>query len=141
MKKRSVALVMSVFLCAFALASCSTIESYHGAGIGGAIGAIAGALIDRGNMWRGAAIGAALGAALGGTVTEISRKAATEAAERGEPVTYRSEDGKDYIEARPLGYNARTDCSKVQERVWQDDRLVKNQITEVCRGQKREPRY
>ena len=45
------------------LFGCATTEeTYQGAGIAGAVGAAAGALIDKDNRWRGAVIGGALGA-------------------------------------------------------------------------------
>lgn len=58
------------------LAGCSNISpyTYQSAGIGGAVGAGAGALIDKNNRWRGAMIGGLGGAALGGAVSEITRR-------------------------------------------------------------------
>jgi hypothetical protein len=58
------------------LAGCSGINpyTYQSAGIGGAVGAGAGALIDHHNRWRGAMIGTLGGAALGGAVSEITRR-------------------------------------------------------------------
>jgi hypothetical protein len=32
-------------------------------------------------------------------------------------------------------------CRKVQEKVWEDGRLVKDQVREVCEVEKVEPRY
>ncbi len=60
------------------LAGCSGISpyTYQGAGIGGALGAGAGALIDSHNRWRGAMIGGLMGGALGGAATEMGRRAA-----------------------------------------------------------------
>lgn len=57
---------------------CSGISpyTYQGAGIGGALGAGAGALIDSHNRWRGAMIGGLMGGALGGAATELGRRAA-----------------------------------------------------------------
>lgn len=66
-------------LLALALvAGCSGISpyTYQGAGIGGALGAGAGALIDSHNRWRGAMIGGLMGGALGGAATEMGRRAA-----------------------------------------------------------------
>lgn len=60
------------------LAGCTGISpyTYQGAGIGGALGAGAGALIDSHNRWRGAMIGGLMGGALGGAATEMGRRAA-----------------------------------------------------------------
>lgn len=116
---------------------------YHarGAGIGGAIGGAAGALLDDSNRWRGGVWGAVLGAIAGASLTEISMQASKQAAETGKPVEYRTTDGRGVYQAYPLDYNAQTKCHKVQERVWEDGKLVKDQIKEVCEGEKTEQKY
>lgn len=116
---------------------------YHaqGAGAGGIIGGIAGALLDRKNPWRGGVIGGALGAVAGATLSDISMKASREAASTGKPVEYRTEDGRGVYRAEPMEYNARTKCRKVSEKVWEEGKLVKDQIREVCEGEKTERTY
>lgn len=116
---------------------------YHaqGAGAGAAVGGIAGALLDRKNHWRGGVIGAALGALAGATFVDVSMRATREAAYSGRPVEYRTEDGRGVYRSEPLDYDARTKCRKVQERAWEDGNLVKDQIKEVCEGEKYERRY
>jgi len=116
---------------------------YHaqGAGVGAAVGGIAGALLDRKNPWRGGVIGGALGAVAGATITDISMQASREAAVTGKPVEYRTSDGRGVYRADPIAYNEQTKCRKVQERVWEDGRIVKDQIKEICEGEKTEPRY
>jgi hypothetical protein len=109
----------------------TTPRTYQGAGAGAAVGAGAGALIDRDNRWRGAVLGAALGAVLGGTLTEISSRAAREAATQNQPVAYQSTDGWQRVEARPYGV-APGGCRHVQERVYQNGQLVQERIREVC---------
>jgi MFS family permease len=121
------------------LASCAmapepvvtTPRTYQGAGAGAAVGAGAGALIDKNNRWRGAVIGAALGAALGGTLTEISARASREAAVQNRPIAYQSTDGWQRVEAFPQGA-ASSGCRQVQERVYQNGQLVREQLREVC---------
>ena len=121
------------------LASCAvapepvvtTPRTYQGAGAGAAVGAGAGALIDKNNRWRGAVIGAALGAVLGGSLTEISARASREAAQQNQPVTYQSTDGWHRVEAYPQG-PAATGCRQVQERIYQNGQLVREQLREVC---------
>ena len=120
--------------------SCSQ-HTQEGAGIGAAVGAAAGALIDDDNPWRGAVIGGVLGAAFGGTIAEISNKAANEAVEEGRPVRYESEDGYRRVEAWPEEYNEQTNCHKVRERVWEDDKLVKDEVREICESNKTENVY
>ena len=77
----------------------------------------------------------------GGTVTEVSQRAAREAAAEGRPVAYESNDGFQRVEATPVAYNSSTNCHKVRERIWQDGKLVKDEIKEVCDSEKTEPVY
>ena len=114
------------------ISGCTTERAYQGAAIGGAVGAGAGALIDRDNAWRGAAIGAALGGVLGGGVTEISTRAAREAARENRPVAYQSNDGFQRVEAHPLGQGSRPGCRLVREQIYQDGKLVRDERIEVC---------
>jgi len=104
-------------------------------------GAAAGTLIDDDNAWRGAGNGGALGAAFGGSIAEISNKAASEAVEEGKPVQYESGDGYRRIEASPVEYNEETKCHKVRERAWEGDKLVKDEVREICESGKTENVY
>jgi len=137
--KRIVSIILILSLSGL-LYSCT---EYHaqGAAAGGILGGIAGALLDRKNPWRGGVIGAAIGGVAGATLTDISMRASREAAASGRPVEYRTEDGRGVYRAEPVAYNAETKCHKVHERVWEDGRLVKDTIREVCEGEKREPTY
>ncbi|MBI5584509.1 MAG: hypothetical protein HY892_11865 [Deltaproteobacteria bacterium] len=65
-----VGLVLMSFLL-FA-SGCATQQGAQGAGLGAIVGGVSGALIDRGNPFRGAAIGGGLGAVLGGGLGEIA---------------------------------------------------------------------
>ncbi len=116
---------------------------YHaqGAGTGAVIGGVAGALLDHRNPWRGGVIGGALGAVTGATLTDISMRASREAVYSRRPVEYRTNDGRGLYRAEPLEFDGRTKCHKVQERVWEDGQLIKDQIREVCEGEKTERRY
>jgi MFS family permease len=109
----------------------TTPRTYQGAGAGAVVGAGAGALIDKDNRWRGAALGAALGGILGGSLTEISSRAARESVSANQPVAYQSTDGWQRVEAVPQAPTARG-CRQVRERVYQDNQLVREQIREVC---------
>lgn len=137
--KKSVSLIMVMAMLALT-AGCT---QYHaqGAGIGGAVGGAAGAMLDRKNPWRGGVIGAALGALAGATLTDVSMRASQEAAAERRPVEYRTTDGRGVYRADPVDYDAKTKCHKVQERVWEDGRLIKDEIREVCEGSKLERRY
>jgi hypothetical protein len=116
---------------------------YHaqGAGATGAVGATAGALLDKKNPWRGGVIGAALGALAGATLTDVSMRASQEAARSSRPAEYRTTNGRGVYRADPVGYDAQTRCHKVHEKVWEDGRLIRDQIKEVCESDKTEPRY
>ncbi|MEW6570990.1 MAG: glycine zipper 2TM domain-containing protein [Nitrospirota bacterium] len=132
--------LMLVFILSGALYSCT---EYHarGAGAGAALGGLAGALLDSKNPWRGGVIGAAIGGVAGATLTDISMKASQEAAATGRPVEYRTEDGRGIYRAEPIDYNAQTRCHKVHERVWEDGKLIKDQVREVCEAEKFERTY
>jgi hypothetical protein len=137
---KKLVLIFVAFAFVGAIAGCTP---YHqqGAGVGAGVGGISGALLDHKNPWRGGLIGAALGGVFGATIGDISYKASREAVEGNRPVVYSTEDGRAVYHADPMGYDERTRCKKVRERVWEDDRLVKDQVKEVCEGEKYERRY
>jgi hypothetical protein len=136
MRTRDVCLVYVLALgllaaCATRQPIVTTPRTYQGAGGGTVHVAGSGVLIDKDNRWRGAAFGAALGGVLGGTVTEISSRAARESVAASQSVTYQSTDGWQRVEAIPRTASTGR-CRQVRERVYQDDRLVREQIREVC---------
>ncbi len=137
--KQAVALLVLVSLLGLSF-GCTP---YHteGAGTGAAVGGVTGAILDSKNPWRGGVIGGILGAILGASIADVSYKASREAAQHDRPVEYRTEDGRGVYRADPLGYDERTRCKKVHERVWEDNRLVKDQVREVCEGERYERRY
>jgi len=131
MRKVAILLVFAVFSAG--VISCGQVSSqrtYEGAAVGGAVGAVAGALIDKNNRWRGAVIGGALGAVLGGTITEIAQRASREAAMANKPVEYRSEDERQRVYAEPVA--SRGNCKIVKTSYYQDGKLVKVEEREVC---------
>jgi len=148
-KRRITIAALTIFIAvSFIASSCTPVDpypssqrTYQGAAAGAAVGSVAGLLIDKDNRWRGAMIGGLLGGALGGTLTEISQRASREAAQEGKPVVYQSNDGFQRVEAAPVDYNENTDCHKIRERVWQDGKLVKDEVKEVCESDKSEPLY
>jgi len=115
--------------CAGAPAAMPAHVEQRGAGAPVADGA--GALIDKGNRWRGAARGAALGDVRTGSVTDISSRAARESVAAKLPVTYQSTDGWQRVEAEP-GATGDPGCPQVHERVYEDNQLVREQIREMC---------
>jgi len=129
-----------LLILVFSVTACATYQ-HEGAGAGGAVGGIAGAMLDSRNPWRGGVIGAVLGAIAGATIADVSVRGASEAATYGRPVEYRTESGRGRYYAEPIDYDERTKCRKVREKVWEDDRLVRDSVKEVCEGQKIERRY
>ncbi len=134
--KQAVALLVLVSLLGLSL-GCTP---YHteGAGAGAAVGGVTGAILDSRNPWRGGVIGGIPGAIPGATIADVSHKASREAALHDRPVEYRTEDGRGVYRADPLGYDQRTRCKKVHERVWEDGRLVRDQVREVCESERYE---
>ncbi len=135
MKNRAViSIVVTVVLMAgFAAVGCGgrgpSGSAYEGAGVGAAVGGVAGALIDDDNRWRGGVIGGALGAALGGAMGEISNRAAREASTYQKPVYYQNQAGQ-RVEAYPQGN--RGNCHVVKEKYYDQGQLVKVVERTVC---------
>ncbi|MCL5022806.1 MAG: glycine zipper 2TM domain-containing protein [Nitrospirae bacterium] len=132
--------VLFVIVGLFSTAACTP---YHtqGAVTGGAVGGVTGAFLDHSNPWRGGVIGAALGAVVGATLADISYRASREAYSTGRPVEYRTEDGRGVYRADPEGYVDGTRCRRIHERLWENGRLVKDEIREVCEGRRYERGY
>ncbi len=130
--KRKVSLVSVLIFFGLSF-SCAP---YHtqGAATGGAAGGAV-SLLDGRNPWRGGVVGGVLGAVEGATVADISLKASQEAATSDSPVEYRTVDGRWLYRADPLGYDERTHCRKIQGRVWEEGRLVRDDVGEVCEGE------
>ncbi|WP_297888086.1 YMGG-like glycine zipper-containing protein [Sulfurihydrogenibium sp.] len=138
--------VVGVLVSAILIASCApeyrpSQSTYEGGLIGAITGATAGAILTNNNKWKGGVIGGVIGAIAGATIAEISKRGAVEAVQTGQPVRYQTEDGRGVYEAKPLGYDAKTRCHKVQEKIYENGKLVKDQIKEVCEGEKVEQKY
>jgi hypothetical protein len=93
-----------LFLLTVLTAGCTSLSpyTYTGAGVGGALGAGTGALVDSNNRWRGAMIGGLAGGALGGAATELGRRAADEDARQRQaaypPTSNQSYDNGGYYQ-------------------------------------------
>ena len=125
---------------------CATSYQAQGGLAGGAMGGLAGAVLDRRNPWRGGVVGAVLGSLAGATISEVSAQGAREAARAGQPVEYRTETAAPtaVYRAEPVNHepaNAQTRCRKVRERVYEGDRLIKDSIKEVCEGERMDRSY
>ncbi|MEZ0323470.1 MAG: glycine zipper 2TM domain-containing protein [Hydrogenothermaceae bacterium] len=131
---------------AFLVTSCAETyrpsqTTYEGGLIGAVTGATAGAILTSGNKWKGGVIGGVLGAIAGATISEIAKRGAVEAVQSNRPVRYQTEDGRGVYEAEPMGYDAKTKCHKVHEKIYENGKLVKDQIKEICEGEKVERNY
>jgi outer membrane lipoprotein SlyB len=144
-RKMKKAIVLGV-LTAFMVTSCATTytpsqSTYEGGLIGAATGATAGAILTNNNKWKGGVIGGVIGAIAGATISEIAKRGALEAAITNQPVKYQSSDGRIVYQAQPEGYDAQTKCHKVHEKIYEDGKLVKDQVKEVCESSKTEGNY
>lgn len=127
LRLRSNFIVLMLLLVPLTLAACAPYH-YQGGMAGGAMGGIAGALLDYRNPWRGGVIGAALGAVAGATIADISAQGAREAAYVGRPVEYRTEDRRGYYYAEPMAYDPQTRCRRVRERIYENGQLVQERV-------------
>lgn len=134
-------LVASILLVSCAQTYRPSQTTYEGGLIGAVTGATAGAILTSGNKWKGGVIGGVIGAIAGATIAEISKRGAMEAIQSNQPVRYQTEDGRGVYEATPMGYDAKTRCHKVQERIYENGKLVKDQIKEICEAEKIERKY
>lgn len=142
---RIMALVVAILLLFTVACGQFQQQHYEGAGAGAVVGGVAGALLDKKNPWRGGVIGAALGAVFGATIADISTRGSREAYQTGKPVEYRTEDGRGYYKAEPSSdyyyKDPYTKCRKVSEKVWEDGKLVKDTVKEICESEKQERSY
>ncbi|SPD74427.1 membrane hypothetical protein [uncultured Desulfobacterium sp.] len=134
MKRYQIAAVI-IFLPLF-LISCAIYppERYNtrrGAFIGAGAGALIGQAIggDTESTLIGLAAGTILGALVGNAVDQ-DYQAVKDAALYQRPVLYYDKDGR-AVEAIPEGTNS-PNCKKVRKRVWEDGKLVKETVEEIC---------
>lgn len=102
---------------------------------GAAAGAGTGALIGQaiGGNTQSTLIGLTAGTILGalvGNAVDQDYQAARDAAQYGKPVIYYDKSGH-AVEAIPEGTND-SNCQKVRKRIWEDGKLVKETVEEVC---------
>ncbi|MDA8173697.1 MAG: hypothetical protein M0018_03790 [Nitrospiraceae bacterium] len=137
MKKTAFILVVLMLM---SFAAC-TEEEARGGTTGGIIGGIAGLFLDSDNPWRGGVVGATIGAIAGATLADISNRGSLQVADTGRPVEYTTDNGRGRYYAEPEGYNPVTKCTKVRERIWDNGRMVKDRVKEVCKSERYEDRY
>jgi len=103
--------------------------------VGTILGAGTGALLGQaiGGNTESTIIGMAAGTILGalvGSAADQANQAARDAAQYGKPVIYYDKSGR-AVEAIPEGTND-PNCQRVRKRIWEDGKLVKETIEEVC---------
>lgn len=139
MNSQTILRLTALALTAFILYACAPYQQ-RGSVSGGAMGGIAGAILDRNNPWRGGVIGAALGAIAGATIADISTQGGQQAAVASRPVEYRTDDNRAYYYAEPIGPDPRTGCTRIREKIYVDGELVKKRVKVICR-ETYEPRH
>lgn len=100
----------------------TTQRHYETAGWIGAVGAGVGALMDKDNRWRGAAIGAAAGSLVGYGLAEVNERAAREAAYQRQTVTYHNPTSNQWVQADPVSFDQ--GYANVRTRTYEGQRLV-----------------
>lgn len=125
---------MLVMLALFA--SCAYPPDRYNTQRGALIGAGAGALLGQaiGHNTEGTLIGLAAGTILGGLVgnaVDQDYQAAREAAQYHRQVVYYDSNGS-AVEAIPGAVDQKTNCRKVTKRVWQDGKIVSENVEEIC---------
>jgi len=145
--------IFTVALCVFFLFSilggCAS-NRERGAGIGAISGALLGAMAFGGNSWQAALIGGIGGAIVGGLIgdaVDAKEESKTRAASTGERVVY-YDDNDQAVESTPLNRtktiyadNMRTDCRKVQTKIYKNGNVVSDEINEVCTSTKSTSTY
>jgi hypothetical protein len=91
-----------------------------------------GTLLDQDKSWRGMALGGAFSAPIKGKVGEIGRRAEEEAIRKKMPMVYLTTDGFQRLEVQVLEEDQKERCSLVQERIYQDGILTREEIKKIC---------
>jgi len=126
-----IAIAVSCFLASCAHYPPDRYNTQRGAAVGAGMGALIGQAIggDTGSTLIGLAAGTIFGA-LVGNAADQDYQAARDAAQYGRPVIYYDKSGH-AVEAIPEETTGPT-CQKVRKRVWENGKLVKETVEEVC---------
>lgn len=125
-------LLLSVFLASCAHYPPDRYNTQKGALIGAGAGALLGQAIGRNT--EGTLIGLAAGTILGGLVgnaVDQDYQVARDAAQYQKQVVYYDRNGS-AVEAIPGTADQKTNCRKVTKRVWQDGKVVSENVEEIC---------
>ena len=91
-----------------------------------------GTLLDQEKSWRGMALCGAFGSPIKGKIGEIGRRAAEEAVRKKMPMVYLTTDGCQRLEAQVLEADQKERCALIQERIYQDGTLAREEIKKFC---------
>ena len=91
-----------------------------------------GTLLDQEKTWRGMALCGAFGPPIKGKLSEIGRRAAEEAIRKKMPMVYLTTDGFQRLEVQVLEEDQKDRCSLIQERIYQDGTLAREEIKKFC---------
>lgn len=125
---------LALFLVGFSLiflgfiSACGTGKTFQK----GPVQSFPDTLVEKTTSWRGGAIGASLGSPIEGNITQISAQASREAAKEGRPTVYLSLDGFQRVETLPVGKSKSAQCRLVREKIFQEGKLIRDEIKEVC---------
>jgi hypothetical protein len=99
---------------------------------------VPGVILDSGNLrdqeksWRGMALGGPFGSPIKGKVGDIGRRAVEEAVRKKATMVYLTTDGILRLEAQVLEEDQKSRCALIQERVYQDGTLEREEIKRFC---------
>lgn len=91
-----------------------------------------GTLLDQEKTWRGMALCGPFGSPIKGKIGEIGRRAAEEAVRKKTTMVYLTTDGLQRLEALVLETDQKSGCSLIQERIYQDGTLAREEIKKLC---------
>jgi uncharacterized membrane protein len=126
-----ITLILSVLLVSCAHYPPDRYNTQAGAVTGAGMGALIGQAIGRNT--QGTLIGLAAGTIIGalvGNAIDQDYQAARDAAYYDKPVIYYDKNGH-AVEAIPEGSND-PNCQKVRKRVWENGKMIKETVEEVC---------
>ena len=89
-------------------------------------------LLDPEKTWRGMVLCGAFGPPIKGKVSEIGSRAAEEAIRKKMPMVYLTTDGFQRLEVQVLEEDQKERCALIQERIYQDGTLAREEIKKFC---------
>jgi uncharacterized protein YcfJ len=138
-------MMLVVITSASVIYSCAVPEDRYntqkGAVIGAGLGALAGQAI--GHNTRSTLLGTGLGMLIGtvaGNAVDQSHQAGREAAATNKRVVYYDNRGSS-LEAVPGRYDHQRRCRTITKRVWENGRMIRETVEEICEGNRYTQEY